>query len=41
MILHEEKGLIREPVFSLADAFLRGLMQEACWEIVRKAEKEI
>ena len=34
MFLHKEKGLIRKPVFSPADAFLYGLMQEACLEIV-------
>lgn len=34
MFLHKEKGLIRKPDFSLADAFLYGLMQEACLEIV-------
>lgn len=34
MFLHKEEGLIRKPVFSPADAFLYGLMQEACLEIV-------
>lgn len=34
MVFHKKKGLIRKPVFSLADAFLYGLMQEACLEIV-------
>ena len=34
-----KKGLIRKPVFSLADAFLYGLMQEACLEIVWEAEE--
>lgn len=34
IFLHKEKGLSEEACFLPADAFLYGLMQEACLEIV-------